>query len=30
LLQQVRDGLDGIGRLDVSTDEVIETPAGVG
>jgi len=30
LLQQVRDGLDGVGRLDVSTDEVIETPAGAG
>jgi cell division protein FtsQ len=30
LLQQVRDGLDGIGRLDVSTDEVIETPVGAG
>jgi cell division protein FtsQ len=28
LLQQVRDGLDGIGRLDVSTDEVIQTPTG--
>ncbi|MEX0847016.1 MAG: FtsQ-type POTRA domain-containing protein [Ilumatobacteraceae bacterium] len=30
LLQQVRDGLDGIGSLDVSTDEVIQTPASGG
>jgi cell division protein FtsQ len=26
LLQQIRDGLDGVARLDVSTDEVIRSP----